>query len=670
MTKEDNSISYRIYFVAFAIFLFAMLIVFKLTNIQWGHGEYYRKLAKKHDVKRDIVPANRGNIYSSDGSLLAVSVPIYIVRFDALAPTQKVFDKNINALSDSLGILFGKPSNFFETKLRLARRNNNRFLLLAKDIGYSQYARLKSFPILKLGNFGGGRMDSIREVRKHPIGEIAQRTVGYIGIDKNGNKNGVGLEGAFGKYLNGKDGSILKQKIAQGQYKPIRDDNEVEPTDGYDIVSTLDVYIQDIAHHALLQSLQKNKAEHGCAIVMETKTGHIKAIANLGRTEQDTLYKERLNYAIREKGEPGSTFKLVDMIALLDDNKVDTSKVYDRKGGLISYFGKDVVDSHREGEQRISLAKGFEISSNTVLVQAVYENYKNNPKQFVDRINSMGLNKPLGLCLKGEGIPLIPQPGTSKWNGISLPWMAFGYGVEVTPMQTLTLYNAIANNGEMVKPQFVSEIKEKNKTIKKFEKEVINPKICSEGTIKKLKAVMENVVKRGTAKSIYSKDFSMAGKTGTAQGNYGVNGGADKHYISSFVGFFPVKEPKYTCIVVVHKPSTATGSYYGADVAGPVFKRIAQKIFTDSPSTNEVKNLNKKVREQENKFNAYSTMSLNEKNIVPNVKGMPAMDAVALLENMGLKVKLKGNVVGKIKSQSISSGKPLVRNSVIELVVK
>ena len=667
MTKVDNSISYRIYFVAFAIFLFAMLIVFKLTNIQWEHGEYYRKLAKKQGVKSFIVPANRGNIYSSDGSLLAVSVPIYNVRFDALAPTEKVFDKNINALSDSLGILFGKPSSYFETKLKLARTNKNRFLLIGKDLSYSQYDRLKSFPILKLGNYAGGRMDSIREVRKHPIGEIAQRTVGYIGIDKNGNKNGVGLEGAFGYYLNGKDGRVLKQKIAKGQYKPIRDDNEVEPTDGYDIVSTLDVYIQDIAHHALLDALQKKKAEHGCVIVMETKTGHIKAISNLGRTEKDTVYKERLNYAIREKGEPGSTFKLVDMIALLDDNKVDTSKVYDRNGGLITYFGKDVVDSHREGEQRISLAKGFEISSNTVLVQAVYENYKNNPKQFIDRINRMGLNKPLGLCLKGEGVPLIPQPNTSKWNGLSLPWMAFGYGVEVTPMQTLTLYNAIANNGEMVKPQFVSEIKEKNKTIKKFEKEVINPKICSEGTIKKLKVVMENVVKRGTAKSIYSKDFSMAGKTGTAQGNYGVNGGIDKHYISSFVGFFPVDKPKYTCIVVVHKPNTTTGSYYGADVAGPVFKRIAQKIFTDSPSTNEVKNLNKKIRKQEDKYNEYSTKILNEKNVIPNVKGMSGMDAIALLENKGLKVKLKGNGIGKVKSQSLLVGQPIIKNSVIEL---
>ena len=667
MSEILKTLNYRMYSVAFVLFLFAILIVFKLTNIQWVHGEYYRKLAKKNDVKSFTVPANRGCIYSSDGSLLAVSVPIYIVRFDAMAPTEKVFNKNINAFSDSLGILFGKPSSFYKTKLKLARKNNNRFLLLAKDIGYVQYARLKSFPILKLGNYAGGRMDSIREVRKHPIGEIAKRTVGYVGLDKNGNKNGVGLEGVFGSYLNGKDGRVLKQKIAKGQYKPIRDENEVEPVDGYDIISTLDVYIQDIAHHALLQSLQKSKAEHGCVIVMETKTGHIKAISNLGRTEKDTVYRERLNYAIREKGEPGSTFKLVDMIALLDDNKVDTSKVYDRNGGLITYFGRDVVDSHRDGQQRISLAKGFEISSNTVLVQAVYENYKNNPKQFINRINSMGLNKPLGLCLKGEGIPLIPQPNTSKWNGLSLPWMAFGYGVEVTPMQTLTLYNAIANNGEMVKPQFVSEIKEKNKTIKKFEKEVINPKICSEGTIKKLKAVMENVVKRGTAKSIYSKDFSMAGKTGTAQGNYGINGGAEKHYISSFVGFFPVNKPKYTCIVVIHKPSTLSGSYYGADVAAPVFKRIAQKIFTDSPSQNELKDCNKKVAVQENNFNNYFSKAQESNSVIPNLKGMPGMDAVALLENKGLKVKLKGNLIGKVKRQSLKPGNPLIRQAVIEL---
>jgi len=402
---------------------------------------------------------------------------------------------------------------------------------------------------------------------------------------------------------------------------------------------------------------------------METKTGYIKAISNLGRTAKDSVYKERLNYAIRERGEPGSTFKLVDLIALLDDNKVDTSKVYNRRGGKITLFGYDVVDSHSEGPQLITLANGFEISSNTVMVQAVYENYKNNPKQFVDRINRMGLNKSLGLAIKGEANPFIPQPGTSSWNGMSLPWMAFGYGVEVTPIQTLTLYNAIANNGEMVKPLFVSEIKEWNKTIKKFDKEVINPKICSDNTIKKLKAVMKNVVKIGTAKKIYSKDFSMAGKTGTAQGNYGINDGANKHYISSFVGFFPVDKPKYTCIVVVHKPNTESGSFYGADVAAPVFKRIAQKIFTDTPSSNEVKSLNKKITSQDKGYDNYFSLAQNEKYVVPNVKGLPAMDAIALLENLGLKVKLTNRGIGKVKNQSIPAGTAIVRKSIIELAV-
>jgi cell division protein FtsI (penicillin-binding protein 3) len=299
------------------------------------------------------------------------------------------------------------------------------------------------------------------------------------------------------------------------------------------------------------------------------------------------------------------------------------------------------------------------------MVQAVYENYKNNPQEFVDRIDRMGLNRPLGLPFQGEGKPYIPQPSDKQWSAISLPWMAFGYGVSVTPLQTLTLYNAIANNGEMVKPQFVSEIKEWNKIIKKYDKQVINPKICSDETIKKLKAVMQNVVKRGTGSKLYSKDFSMAGKTGTAQANYAKNGGSEKHYISSFVGFFPADKPKYSCIVVVHKPNTSGNNYYGADVAGPVFKRIAQKIFTDAPSTNEIKNLNRKVSKQELAYNDYNTKAQSEIKVIPNLKGMSGMDAVALLENLKLKVKVIG--FGKVKKQSIPAGQPLDKNQTIIL---
>lgn len=665
MAVEDKNISYRIYLVAFFIFLMAIAITVKLTNIQWVEGDYYRKLAKERTVRTFVIPANKGNIYSADGSLLATSIPNYTIRFDAVAPKEEDFEKNVKPLADELSKLLGKSSSSYQSLLRKARANKNRYTFLAEDLSYTEYAKIKSFPLFNKGANKGGIIVEQQTVREHPIGKIAERTIGYERIDENGQLKRVGIEGAFGKYLNGKDGKVLKQKIAKGQWKPIRDQNEVDPQDGYDVISTIDVYIQDIAHHALLKQLEEYDAEHGCVVVMETKTGKVKAISNLGRDKKSGNYYETINYAVAESHEPGSTFKLVDMIALLDDNKVDTSKVYDSRGGVITYRGDKVRDSHEGGYGKISLGKGFEVSSNTILVQAVYENYKNNPQEFINRISKMGLDKPLGLPFQGEGKPIVHKPGDKSWNANTLPWMAYGYSVAMTPLQTLTLYNAVANNGEMVKPQFVSEIKEWNKTIKKYEKQVINPKICSDETIKKLKSLLQNVVKRGTGAKLYSKDFSMAGKTGTAQANYGINGGNNKHYISSFVGFFPAENPKYSCIVVVHEPNTSLNNYYGADVAGPVFKRIAQKIFTDAPSTNEIKNLDKKIAKQENKYQEYYTKAQNVKSKIPNLKGMSGMDAVALLGNLGIKVSVKG--VGKVKKQSIQPGQPIIKNSTITL---
>ena len=663
MAVEDKQMSYRIYLVAFGIFLMAMAVVFKLSRIQWVEGAHYRKLAAEQTVKDFVIPANKGNIYSSDGSLLATSIPNYTIRFDAVAPKQEDFDKNVKGLADSLSVMLGKPSSYYHSELRKAHANKNRYYLLAKGLSYTEYMRLKTFPLFNLGTYKGGMITEQKTVREHPIGKIAERTIGYERVKPNGELDGKGIEWSFRKYLNGKDGKVSKQKIAKGQWKPIRDVNEVDPQDGYDVISTIDVYIQDIAHHALLKQLELYEADHGCVVVMETQTGHVKAISNLGRAN-DGSYYETVNYAVAESHEPGSTFKLVDLIALLDDNKVDTSQVYDSRGGEITYYGRKVRDSHKGGYGKISLARGFEVSSNTVLVQAVYENYKNNPKEFVDRIDRMGLNEPLGLPFQGEGKPFIPQPGEKGWSGIALPWMAYGYGVSVTPLQTLALYNAIANNGEMVKPIFVSEIKEWNKTIKKYNKQVINPKICSQETVKKVKAVLENVVKKGTGSKLYSKDFSMAGKTGTAQVNYS-RGKDEMYYASSFVGFFPSDKPKYSCIVVVHKPNTAKNNYYGADVAGPVFKRIAQKIFTDAPSTNEIKNLNKKINKQEVAYSVYNDKINSEKKVVPNLKGMAGMDAVALLENLKIKVKIIGT--GKVKKQSIQPGEALEKVKTITL---
>ncbi len=664
MAVEDKYISYRIYLVACAIFLMAIGVAVKLTNIQWVEGDYYRQLAKERTVRNFVIPANKGNIYSADGSLLATSIPNYIIRFDAIAPKAEDFEKNVDALSDSLSLVLGKPSGYYQNELRKARANNNRYYLIARGLSYTEYMEIKNFPLFELGPYKGGVIIEQKTVREHPIGKIAERTIGYERKTHNGTFDGKGIEWAYRGYLNGKDGKILKQKIAKGQWKPIRDVNEVEPQDGYDVISTIDVFIQDIAHHALLKQLEDYEADHGCVVVMETETGKVKAISNLGRATDGTYY-ETTNYAVAESHEPGSTYKLADLMALLEDKKVDTSAVYDSNGGVVVYSGKKVNDSHKGGYGKISLARGFELSSNTVMAQAVYNSYKNNPSQFVNHLNSFGLNKPLGLSIKGEGKPRVPQPTDKDWSNISLPWMAFGYGVSITPMQTLAFYNAVANNGEMVKPQFVSEIREWNRTIKKYDKEVLNPKICSQGTILKLKAVLENVVKKGTGSKLYSKEFSMAGKTGTAKVNYGKDGGTGMYYASSFVGYFPADHPKYSCIVVVHKPNTANNNYYGADVAGPVFKRIAQKIFTDAPSTNEIKNLNRSIQKQENHFNAYNTKLQNRKQVIPNVKGMPGMDAIALLENLGLKVRARG--VGKVKTQSLQAGQSIIKNRNITL---
>ncbi len=667
MAVEEKNISYRIYLFAFGIFIIAMAIMVKLCNIQWVEGDHYRALAKERTVKNFVIPANKGNVYSADGSLLATSIPNYDVRFDAVAPKQEDFRQNVGALADSLSVLLGRPAGYYYAGLTKARNTKSRYHLIAKGLSYTQWVRIKSFPLFNKGAFKGGIITEQYTVREHPIGMIAKRTIGYDEIRADGKHYAKGIEGAYKKYLDGKDGRILKQKIAKGQWKPIRDVNEVDPIDGYDIISTIDVYIQDIAHHALLKQLQEYKADHGCVIVMETKTGYVKAIANLGRDKkEDSTYYERVNYAVSESHEPGSTYKLADMMALLEDKKVDTSEVYDSKGGDFVIRGRHVRDSHEGGYGKISLARGFEVSSNTVLVQAVYNAYKDNPMQFVDHLDDFGLNKKLGLPFEGEGEPFIPHKGGRNWSAIAHPWMAFGYGVSITPLQTLTYYNAVANNGEMVKPQFVSEIREWNRTIKKYDKQVINPKICSDETLKKLRACLENVVKKGTGRSLYSKNFPMAGKTGTAQANYNRKDGTSKHYVSSFVGYFPANDPKYTCIVVVHEPNTSKNNYYGADVAGPVFKRIAQKIFTDAPSTNEVKNLEKKTTKQEKNYNDYLTKVQNVKEkTIPDVKGMAGMDAVTLLGNLGVKVKIVGN--GKVKKQSLQPGYRFGANDVIIL---
>ena len=650
------------------MFIFALAVVFKLLSIQFVQGDKYRDLAQKRTVKEVTIPANRGNVYSVNGNLLATSIPKYDIRIDALTPSAKTFETNLKPLSDALSNYSGKPSSYYQKELRKARANKNRYYLLARNIGYSDYIKFRNFPMLRLGAFKGGLIVEQTTKREHPMGGIAQRTIGYERIDDKGNVTRPGIDGAFGvKYLRGTDGKRLKQKIGKGQWKPIVDYNQIEPKDGYDVYTTIDVNIQDIAHHALLKQLELYEAEHGCVVVMEVKTGEIRAISNLGRTSKGTYY-EKLNYAVGESHEPGSTFKVMAFMAALEDKVIDTSTIVDTGKGRKMFYGRPINDSHHGGYGKISAARALEVSSNIGLATIVDEHYSKNPERFLKTLKKWRLDRPLDVSIIGEGKPIIPKPGDKIWSKNALPSMAYGYNMQLTPLQTLAFYNAIANNGELIKPRFLKAVKEFDKEIESFKKEVLVDKLCTDQTLLQIQDILKNIVIRGTGKKLYSKTFSMAGKTGTARTDYRDIEAwkKDPKYISSFAGYFPAENPKYSCIVVIHKPSTKVG-YYGADVTGPVFKRIAQKIFTDTPIVDEVQSLKVQNVSVENEYENYYNTAQTYKTIMPNVVGLPAMDALSLLENMKIDVQVKVSGSGVVKKQSVSKNTKLKNKQIIVL---
>lgn len=652
--------------IAGCMFIFGVAVMVKLINIQFVQGDVYRAEANERIVKDFPIPANRGNVYSVNGNLLATSIPKYNIRLDALTATSSIFEEKLKPLCDSLSKFPGKHSSSqYQKILRKARANKNRYFLLARNLGYSEYVRMHNYPLLDLSPFKGGLIVEQKTKREHPMGGIAQRTIGYERIDENGNVTRPGLDGAFGvKYLRGKDGKHAKQQIGKDQWKPIVDYNKIEPQDGLDVYTTIDVNIQDIAHHALLKQLEHYEAEHGCVVVMEVETGEIRAISNLGRTEKGTYY-ERLNYAVGESHEPGSTFKVMALMAALEDKVVDTATVVDTGKGVKTFYGRRIYDSHSGGYGKISVARALEVSSNIGLATIIDGNYAEAPKRFLKYIDKWSLNQTLDLPIIGEGRPVIPKPGEKLWSKNALPSIAYGYNLRMTPLQTLTFYNAIANDGVMVKPRFIKSVREFEEVVEEFDKEVIHKKICSDKTLKEIQEILKNVVERGTGRRLYSPHFSMAGKTGTAQTEYWMEDWKDnKRYVSSFAGYFPTENPKYSCIVVIHKPSIDKG-YYGADVSGPVFKSVAQKIFTDTPLVDEVQTLEVQQASVNKEFEGYFKVAQTYKTIMPNVVGLPAMDAVALLENMGLKVNFEGS--GIVKKQSITKGQKVKKNQKVSL---
>ncbi len=667
MAVTEKNILNRLYFVAGCMFLFGIAVMAKLANIQFVQGDAYRAKASERIVKDFVIPANRGNLYSLNGNLLATSVPKYDIRLDALTPSSQRFEKNLKPLCDSLAVFYGKhSSSYYQKMIRKSRVHKNRYLLLARNLGYAEYLRFRTFPLLNVSPFKGGLIVEQKTKREHPMGAIAERTIGYERVDEQGHITRPGIDGAFGvRYLRGTNGMHAKQQIGKNQWKPIIDYNKIEPKDGLDVYTTIDVNIQDIAHHALLKQLELYKAEHGCVVVMEVKTGEIRAISNLGRTRKGTYY-ERLNYAVGESHEPGSTFKVMALMAALEDKVVDTATVIDTKRGTKRFYGRTISDSRGHG--KISVARALEVSSNIGLATIIDENYAKQPQKFVEKIKAWGLNDTLDIPIIGEGVPIIPEPGDKIWSRNALPSMAYGYNLQLTPLHTLAFYNAIANDGQMLKPRFIKSVKAFDKEIEGFEKEVINSKICSDKTLAQIREILKNVVVRGTGKKMYSKNFSMAGKTGTARTDY-QNYKAwrkDRKYVSSFAGYFPTEQPKYSCIVVIHKPSTEVG-FYGADVSGPVFKSIAQKIFTDTPLIDKVETLDVTHKEVLKEYEGYYKTAQTYLTIMPDVTGLPTMDAVALLENMGLKVKVRG--AGVVVKQSVPKGQKIKKNQNVELEI-
>lgn len=656
MSNASYNIKKRITLLAVPAVALCLLIAVKLIYTSAVEGPELRKKSEALVISEREIPARRGNIYSADGKLLATSMPMYNLYMDPVAPSDKNFDSLVPKLAAGLAKLQPqRNARQWENHLRTNRSKGDRFVEIAEEQTYSQLQQYKALPLYNLGRFKGGLIAYEESYRQKPL-SVAGRTIGY---DQDFAQ--AGIEGYFSSYLVGKPGKRLMQKIGGGNWKPLNDATAIAPNDGMDVYTTIDTRIQDVANRALHKALATHKADHGCAVVMEVATGRIKAIANLG-IDQNGNYVEQRNYAVWERTEPGSTFKLASLLVALEDSKVDTAMIVDTEDGIYTIHGRKVRDSNvkwgrKGGYGKITLAEAFRKSSNTGIVKAVYGAYKDSPEDFVDQLYNMGLQHKTGILIKGESAPKIPKPTDKNWSGVSLPWMAFGYEVSFTPLQILAFYNAIANNGVYVKPQLVTNIKQHGHDVKKFRTEVINPGICSKETVKELQALLRGVVTRGTATNLNSDKLAIAGKTGTSQLNYWKS---TREYQASFAGYFPADDPKFSCIVVVNKPDPSTG-YYGGTVAGPVVKAIAEEVYLSLPETlTPAEGI-----EEWHLASIESREQALQKNYLPNLQGLTAMQAISLLENYNINVRISGS--GRVKTQHPRLGARLNKNMTVEL---
>ncbi|MBL7734662.1 MAG: transpeptidase family protein [Chitinophagaceae bacterium] len=708
--EVKRDILWRVYLCFIGMALFGVAILGRVIYIQQFQGAYWRDQAKQQQQRFIEIDADRGTIYSEGGDMLSASIPFFDIYIDFAADglrekNGKRFRENIDSLSISLAALFNdKNAAAYKKELQQQYQKNSRYYLLKKNISFEQYKTLRAFPLVRQGKNRSGFIAEVKNKRMTPFGLLANRTIGlsreYIDSDGKIKNSNVGLEHTYDEALKGESGKRLVRYIAGGVYVPV-EGYEIEPEQGKDIVTTIDVNIQDIAENALLRMMEENEAAHGSCIVMEVKTGKIKAMANLGR-RPDGSYWEDMNYAITAS-EPGSTFKLATMLALLEDKYITLNDQVNLEKGVWKVARRTVYDSERHMRTNVTAKQAFEYSSNVGMAKLTWSHYANNPDKFINHLKKLHFNELSGIDLAGETTPIVKNQKSKTWSATTLPWMSFGYEVLVSPLQTLMLYNAVANGGKMMKPYLVNEIKHSGIAIKQNSPQVVEARIGSEETIRQLQECLKGVCAEpgGTGYSLFkTAPYKAAGKTGTALVADGKRGYADHIYQSSFAGYFPADDPKYSCIVVIKNKPFAK-KYYGGSVAGPVFKEIADRLYAlnvdedrnrpayaiqpDSAAYRyagaaaDMKNIlaalqmhytDSSGKSEYNRMRNVNYRSVMEsitvdKDQMPDVKGMGLKDALFLLENKNVKVIAKGR--GKVSAQSVEAGAPLAKGQTVRV---
>jgi len=627
-------------FGLFTIFLVRILIL-QNTNVEEFQNNYINKNYREATLK-----AARGNLYAADGSILATTVMRYDIYLDFKTMRDTIYQNNIGELTDSLSLMFDKPRSYFRAKFDEQKKKKNQYYSLVKGLDFDEYDRIRNFPIFKKGKNKGGFIVDRNYKRELATTQIG---AGTIGADNENGKSG--LEGAFSKYLTGTDGKRLEQRINASQWKPIDYWKVQEPVDGEDVYTTLDLRIQDIAHSALEKQLIHFEADHGSVLVMETETGKIRAMVNLRKEgkDEDVRYVDAYNYAIKDATEPGSTFKTVSLLAAMDDGFIDESTTVDVGNGRWKYFDQPMSDSHVKGNGIYDISDVLAESSNVGASKLITKYYGKDPQVFFNHLKKWKLFDKMQIELPGIVKPYILTPENTKWSKGGLASLSYGYSSRFSILQLTTFYNGIANKGKMVKPLFIEKIVKDGKIEYQAEPEVLVDKMASTEAIQLMTEMLTKTVEKGTAKSIFTPNIKLAGKTGTAKFEYWKSSGK---YQAAFAGFFPADNPKYTCYVMINQPNTAIG-YSGATVAAPIFKEIAGKVFLKTPLNVEKEMLvNKKVDLR--KMMQPNVKVTVKSGVLPNMKGLMGKNVIPQLENQGYRVDYKG--VGKIKNQFPDAG--------------